>query len=394
MAANSKVSGPIESAIDPVQPLRLISCSELLARKPAGELVENVLPRSGLACVFGPSGAGKTFLVLDLAMAVARGLDQWFGHRLKMAPVIYIGLEGKEGLQKRLQAYQRHIGGPLPDSFLWCVDEPFILGHDSDSADRVAATIRKYGLSSPVVFLDTFSQATPGSDLNGPEGMGRAVAACHAVMRAMPGGLLALVHHATSKTDAGSSAYEMGHSSLRGALDASILVRVDRGNDDEPPHRCWELKKHKDAQTDKIEPFALKTIEVGRNEWGNPSTSCVVVPTSKEELAEEKRKAKNGIAVEFFKVLARAEVEGGKDWVGMKASECQRALAALGIKRKADQLEMLHSWTHTAVADGPVLVTDGRNNAKLHRINRGFNAPTEWQPFPPHSDKFKGEWHD
>ena len=42
----------------------------------------------GLAAVFGPSGSGKSFLVLDLLTAVASGAD-WFGNRTKAAPVLY-----------------------------------------------------------------------------------------------------------------------------------------------------------------------------------------------------------------------------------------------------------------------------------------------------------------
>ena len=41
-------------------------------------VVEDVFPEQGLLCVYGPSGVGKSFLCLDLAAAVAEGVD-WFG---------------------------------------------------------------------------------------------------------------------------------------------------------------------------------------------------------------------------------------------------------------------------------------------------------------------------
>ncbi|MFO1380568.1 MAG: AAA family ATPase [Chitinivorax sp.] len=83
------------------------------AGKPAAALrwrIKGVLPESGLAAVYGPSGGGKSFaLVLDMLASVADGCE-WFEHRVNRAPVVYLALEGEAGLSQRVQAYRLQHG--------------------------------------------------------------------------------------------------------------------------------------------------------------------------------------------------------------------------------------------------------------------------------------------
>ena len=63
-------------------------------------LLKGVLHRGQVGIVYGPSGAGKTFAVLNLSYHLAHGRD-WYGHRVKQAPVLYVGLEGQGLLKNR-----------------------------------------------------------------------------------------------------------------------------------------------------------------------------------------------------------------------------------------------------------------------------------------------------
>ena len=81
----------------PTQRFTLLGINDLAALPPTKHLVKGILPSSGLAAIYGPSGSGKTFLALDLIMAIACQSD-WFGHKVKNAPVTYVGLEGKGGI--------------------------------------------------------------------------------------------------------------------------------------------------------------------------------------------------------------------------------------------------------------------------------------------------------
>jgi hypothetical protein len=77
-----------------VERFTLLGINDLAALPPTEHLVKGALPSSGLAAIYGPSRSGKTFLALDLIMAIACQ-SGWFGHKVKNSPVTFVGLKGK-----------------------------------------------------------------------------------------------------------------------------------------------------------------------------------------------------------------------------------------------------------------------------------------------------------
>src|SRR5207248_10255292 len=79
-------------------------------------LVERWRPAEQFAVLFGTSGIGKSFVALDLAYAVARGVP-WLGQRVVTpGQVVYVAGEAAISLRTRCRAYRQHYGvlGPLP----------------------------------------------------------------------------------------------------------------------------------------------------------------------------------------------------------------------------------------------------------------------------------------
>jgi hypothetical protein len=80
-------------------------------------LIDQILPRRGTGLLYAPSTAGKTFLSIDLAASVCRGIP--FAHRYEVeqpGPVVYLAVESARSVKKRLVAYkQKHAinGGEL-----------------------------------------------------------------------------------------------------------------------------------------------------------------------------------------------------------------------------------------------------------------------------------------
>src|SRR5437016_3780364 len=74
----------------PAPVIRLARLAELPA--PAW-LIEHILPQNALGCVYGAPGAGKTFLALDWALAVATGRP-WDAHATRPGAVLYVAAEG------------------------------------------------------------------------------------------------------------------------------------------------------------------------------------------------------------------------------------------------------------------------------------------------------------
>jgi len=264
----------LASAKPPEQRFKLLGSTDLKALPPMIWRIREVFPAEGLAAVYGPSRSGKSFLLLDAACAIAEGRD-WFGYRVKGAPVVYVALEGQAGFRVRVRAWEQANGRPLPER-LRLVLEPFKLVEPRDVRD-LAAAILAFG-SGSVTILDTLNRAAPGLDENASADMGRMIESAASLQRLI-GGLVVLVHHAGKDATRGLR----GHSSLIGALDGSVEVTRDG------ERRTWNSDKVKEGPDGKAHAFRLESVEVGTDEDGEPETSCVVrSDTSAEEIKQVK----------------------------------------------------------------------------------------------------------
>lgn len=237
----------------------VIPAGDFAARPAPKWIIKGIMPRAELLVLFGESGAGKSFTALDLAGAVARGVD-WRGHKVKQGRVVYVAAEGAGGFRNRLVAYAIKEGVTLADIPLGVIaNAPNLL--EKAEAIEVARAIGR----ADVVIIDTFAQATAGANENSGEDIGKALAHCKGIHRAT-GALVILVHHAGKDLTKGAR----GWSGLRAAADAEIEVsRQD-------PVRMLRMSKQKDGEDGTKFYFDLTTIPIGQDEDGDLITSCVM----------------------------------------------------------------------------------------------------------------------
>lgn len=69
-------------------------------------LIKTVAEKSSLLGVFGAPKSGKSFVAIAMAAAIANGSD-FYGHKAKRAPVVYLCGEGKRGVKRRLAAWNQ-----------------------------------------------------------------------------------------------------------------------------------------------------------------------------------------------------------------------------------------------------------------------------------------------
>ena len=263
----------------PAQRFRLLGSADLHALPPLMWRVRGVLPAQGLASVYGPSGSGKSFLVLDMAAAIAEGLA-WFGYRVNAAPVVYMPLEGQAGFRLRAAAWETRNRRPLPVG-LRLVLQPFKLTEPRDVPDLAAAVLTAG--DGAVTILDPLNAAAPEADENASADMGRILEAAKELQR-LTGGLVLVVHHTGKDASKGLR----GHSSLFAALDAAVEVVRDGGRKE------WRVAKAKDGKDGDAHAFRLDVVELGDDADGEPVTSCVVTPTAGAGEPDKRAKLPTG----------------------------------------------------------------------------------------------------
>ena len=226
--------------------------------------VKNLLPRSGLAVVWGPPKCGKSFWTFDLLMHVALGWP-YRGLRVRQGSVVYVCLEGTRGFKKRKEAFRiAKLTGPEDPQ-----DPPFFLVSNPLALVKDVKTLltdikRQAGKDAPaIVCIDTLNRSITGSESK-DEDMTAYIRAADAIRDAFDC-LVVIIHHAPH-----DGSRPRGHSSLIGALDVQIAVRK------EGDAVITELELAKDMEVGLRFASRLEKIELGRDADGDPLASLVV----------------------------------------------------------------------------------------------------------------------
>jgi len=251
----------------------------LLATPPPAWRVAEVLPDLGIGVVWGGPGSGKTFVLLDLCLAVARGIP-WHGRRVKACAVAYVATEGS--LRNRLAAYLRqHDLAPSKLSRFRVLEKSVDLlspRGDLDDLDDLLSAVRDTQSDAGrvgIVVIDTLNRAMPGGNENAPEDMGTMVAAAQYLAKEL-GCLVLYVHHSGKDETRGGR----GHSSLKGAVDVELSVRRDGDI------RTLAVEKLRDGRDgEAVLSFQLAAVDLGPVPAHDPDAgpherivSCVVTP--------------------------------------------------------------------------------------------------------------------
>jgi putative DNA primase/helicase len=287
----------------PPMRFKLLSADNLCSMPPMSWMVRGILPRSGLAALYGPSGSGKSFLVLDIAASVAGGELEWFGRRVTQVPVTYCALEGEAGIGKRIEAWKKYRKKPVSETLRF-LNEPFDLLNGRDVDDLAKAILREGG-NGGLVILDTLNRGAPGADENSSVDMGNIIAASKRLQN-LTGGLVLLVHHTGKDAAKGLR----GHSSLYAALDGAIEVTKAESR------RQWCVAKSKDDETGGVYAFRLEVVTVGTDDEGEEITSCVAVVDVQSDSGKREKAPAGSNQKITYKTLAehlRSSKEFGKD---------------------------------------------------------------------------------
>jgi|SRR5215216_5089485 hypothetical protein len=240
-------------------------------------VVKGLMPKTGVAVVWGPPKCGKSFVVFDMMLRVAL-CREYRGRRVQQGPVVYCAFEGAAGFHARAEAFR---ATHLPD------DErvPFYLMPSRvDLVRDHAALIEDIRSQLPpveeptAVVLDTLNRSLAGSE-SSDEDMSAYIQAADAIREAFDC-LVVIVHHCGI-----DGTRPRGHTSLTGAVDVQLAVKRDGDG-----HVVMTVEYMKDGPEGDVIASTLEQVEVGIDEDGDPITSCVVVPADRPASQSKDRK--------------------------------------------------------------------------------------------------------
>lgn len=248
---------------------------------PPRELVKKMLPAEGIAFIGGQSGAGKTFVAVDLAVALASDKGQeLFGRRVReRVGVVIVAAEGYGTLPDRLHVAKEHrkIACPLP---IACIDFDLNLSSSADATklcekfEEVAKDFSiQFGVRLGAIIIDTLAAAFALENENDNAEAAAAIRRLREIQSAT-GAVIIPVHHYGKSGDTGLR----GASALRAGADVVLSVLAERNEiTGVVTNRRLALAKSRTREEGPISGFDLRVVPIGFDEDGDVFGSCIVV---------------------------------------------------------------------------------------------------------------------
>jgi len=268
-----------------------------------------VLPRRGLAVLWGEPKSGKTFLILDMAYHIATG-KKWRGLATKQGPVVYAAFEGQDGIYYRVHALKHYLNGGNEFPMAVCKERLVFSKRSGIHRVFLKAIEKKCHEVAPVmVVLDTLAQSIEGSE-NDPEHMGWYARAVYEMAERLRC-LVVVVHHPNAE------GYKpRGHTALTGTCDAQIKVGV-KGK-----KRYWKVEYTKDGPTCDPQGFSLVTYDTGMDdeESGERIYTCVIEHTEVDKRIDDGAEgSKDFVKPQLRRIMDALEPLIRDEWASMDA---------------------------------------------------------------------------
>jgi archaellum biogenesis ATPase FlaH len=264
IGATPAVNGALARA-EKTDPYRAIPADEFMRRPRPSWLIRDILPACETAMLFGAPESGKSFLALDMLMALQTG-TAWRGHRVKSRyETRYLAAEDSGGAVDRLRALAKHYGLSVP------ADLPHVIPaapnlRDPKTLEKFIQSRRADG-PIDVLMIDTLSRVLFGDD-NSAQDSAEFLASCQKISKAT-GATVVLIHHSGKDASRGAR----GSSNWMAGVDAAIEVSRSEFTGE----RSFRVVKQKNGFCDRSpQGFTLLPVPVDADDDGEPITSCVV----------------------------------------------------------------------------------------------------------------------
>ena len=288
---------------------------------PPEPLIESVLDKGTLSVIAGESGSGKTWLIMDMGVAIASGQD-WLDKKSIKSTVGYIDEEmGEWGWYSRLDMIQH--GRHLQDNHDWDINVLFF--SEIDLMTATGESQLKYHITSnslDVLFIDSLS----GMHLGNENDTANMTIVMNSLLRtAKTTGCAIVVLHHTKKSDGDYR----GSSLIRNKTDNLYMFELKT----KPDVELWTNKRRYGAD------FTLQAKHV----WDRGSYS--MLPTEKRMGATEPIPTKKSLAINVIRDIAHNTTEPLTNTdlltaVAREHPDVSEATAQKAIKKMIEQREL------------------------------------------------------
>lgn len=218
--------------------------------------------------VYGDSGTGKTFVVLDWVLRIAAGIETWAGLRVRPGGVVYLAGEGHYGLKARIAGWKKYHN--VEHLNAWISGGSCDLNTPEGLAKTISEIRALEAGNVAVIVVDTLHRFLIG-DENKATDTKTMLDACSTLSHTFDCSVI-LVHHTGVNQEAKGRA--RGSSAWRGALDNQIFISTSGDN--------IKLEQVKQKDSELADPIYLERIPVHLPGWfdedGEPVSTLVLEP--------------------------------------------------------------------------------------------------------------------
>lgn len=235
----------------------------------APSLIDDTLDTNASAMLIGPTGVGKTNLVVHLICCIAHGIP-FFGRKTLRRAVALVEMEGARAVQGRIIAWHKHYGLPIQDAPILLIPESFSFASAGDASELIEALndfAGEVGLPLGLVTIDTLHAASAGLNENDAGDVAIVLQALSRI-RQVTGAASLVIHH----TGLADTTRGRGSSAVRGSADTELLIeKTETGT------LTLRATKQRDLELGKVTAFTLTSIQIGTRHDGKVLTAPVVI---------------------------------------------------------------------------------------------------------------------
>jgi putative DNA primase/helicase len=245
--------------------------------------------------VVGPSGEGKTFVVIGLCCATVTGGHTLGGFRCKKGAVLYLAGEGHRGIRRRVRAWAKHAAMTADDMKHLQVSSGTISFDGCGLHEAIAEAKRVeelHGEPVRLIVIDTMARHMVGEE-NSAKDTGDFIRDLKTLRESFPGSVALVVHHTGHGED--TKGRGRGSSAIPAAMDTIIVC--NKGE--------LTFTKQKDGEIPPPVLFKLLPVQIGTDADGEPVTSCIV------EYGERSAKHRAPVFTGQEKIVVRLLEEAG-----------------------------------------------------------------------------------